>query len=418
MSNKLSIKSYILLWVCGLAVSMSLLLSYQSSQFFLQSFQMMISKQMFESANLLPQDKESVNLQFGYRVASGWEHVPAEIKTKFAGPPEKPGELLKHLENWWYFAPPEAGYFLMLAYNQSGEARYISKIIKKNDKSIRQNQDLHAFHIDPMVKIALWGLAALLIFIALIYRVFRNLASPIDALYSWAGSLKLESLEKEVPDFQYQELNALSTVIHNKIEDVALVLEREKEFLSYASHELRTPIATLRSNATLLDKVSPNPSTKELEVRERILRASLTMKGITETLLWLNRDSQELLPYVDTDIEDTLKQTVTELKYLLVGKDIELTINTQPCKKQLPEAAFRILVTNVIRNSFQHTTEGIVRIEQTDNLIMVKNGISNQQQTHAGFGLGLKLIHKIVNRFGWEMTQLQIDDVNIVTIKF
>ncbi len=419
MRKVISIKRYILVWVCGLAVSMSLLLSYQSSQFFLKSFEMMHAKQMHESAELLPKGKKAAKLQFNYHVASGWEQVPKEIKSKFPTPPETPGELLRHFENWWYFAPPETGYFLMFQPNKKGENRYISKIIRHTDDDIQLHKERTDFFIDPMVKIALWGLGALAIFILLIYRVFRNLAAPIAALYDWAQNLTLETVEREVPDFHYMELNALSGIIHHRLEDVAQVLEREKEFLSYASHELRTPIAALRSNATLLDKVSPEPTNKEREVRDRILRASLTMKGITETLLWLGRESDELAPYADLDIEEIVCQAMTDLDYLLTSKQISMQIDTEKSIKQLPEAAFRILVANVVRNAFQHTLSGTIEIKQTGSYLRVKNSIIPGDKTaNSGFGLGLKLIRKIVDRFGWEMIEERTEHLNDVLIKF
>ncbi|WP_315980072.1 HAMP domain-containing sensor histidine kinase [Aliamphritea spongicola] len=195
---------------------------------------------------------------------------------------------------------------------------------------------------------------------------------------------------------------------------------REKEFLGFASHELRTPIATLRSNATLLDKISTSPSPKEREVRDRILRASLTMKGITETLLWLNRDSQEALETSDVHIEEILKQITGELEYLLAGKDVNVTVQTQPTVMQLPEAAFRILITNIIRNAFQHTIHGQIQIIQDGNSIRVSNTLpASQSKTQTtGFGLGLKLIRRLVSRFNWALTEQEKDATKQMTVIF
>ena len=416
MLKRKSLKAYILFWITLLALCMSALLTYQSTQYFLEGFDLVQEWQMNEAANLLPQGETSTLTDFGYHVTKSWDDVPEDIRKVFPSPPQNHQQLQLHFENWWYFAPPEKAYSLLSAINKEGEVRYISRILDKSheEKGLDEPKGL-----DPMVVIALWGLGSLVVFIAIIYRVLSNLAHPIQSLYSWAKSLDLKKTQEPPPDFQYEELNMLAGIVHGSINNVGRSLEREKEFLGFASHELRTPIATLRSNITLLDKISPSPTPKEREVRDRILRSSLTMKGITETLLWLNRDSKEEIKTSIVDIDDTLKQVTDELKYLLSGKDIEINLQTQPCSKLLPEAAFRILVTNIIRNAFQHTTSGIVQVIQDSHSVQVINTLPDlQTENQTGFGLGLKLIRKIADRFNWQLIEQEFDSKMIMTIIF
>ncbi len=415
MLHTKSLKSYILFWITLLAICMSALLTYQSTQYFLEGFDSVQESQMKQAARLLPPGKSSTTTDFGYHVTDNWESVPDNIRNIFPSPPEKHQELQVHFENWWYFAPPEKSYSLLSLVNKAGELRYISKILSTSNREHPEEYE----GLDPMVVIALWGLGSLAVFIFVIYRLLHNLSHPVQSLYEWAKQLNLKSSNDSPPDFQYDELNQLADIIHGSIQNVGVTLEREKEFLGFASHELRTPIATLRSNATLLDKISTSPSPKEREVRDRILRASLTMKGITETLLWLNRDSQEVLPTTAINLEDILRQVASELDYLLSGKEVTVTIQTQPTVMQLPEAAFRILITNIIRNAFQHTTGGVIRIIQDDNTIRVINTLpAHQDQSQTGFGLGLKLIRRIVSRFSWELTEQEKDSTKQMTVVF
>jgi len=406
MLKRKSLKAYILFWITLLALCMSVLLTYQSTQYFLGGFDMVQEWQMNQAADLLPQGETSSITDFGYHVTRNWENVPEEIKKIFPQPPTKHRELQVHCEDWWYFAPPEKLYSLLSAPNQAGEIRYISRILDSKEKKAQLKHE----GLDPMVIIALWGLGSLAAFIGIIYIVLSNLADPIQSLYNWAKNLDLKQTQEPPSDFHYEELNQLAGIVHASIQDVGRTLEREKAFLGFASHELRTPIATLRSNATLLDKISPKPSAKERDVRDRILRSSLTMKGITETLLWLNRDNQEDIQTSLVNIEDTLRQVVQELEYLVSGKNIEMSIQTQACSKHLPEAAFRILIGNIIRNAFQHTTSGTIQVIQNNQCVQVINTLPSENVSNqTGFGLGLKLIKKLVERFNWQLIEEERD---------
>ena len=410
-----SLKAYILVWITLLALCMSALLTYQSTQYFLEGFDEVQEWQMNQAADLLPMGQTSSVTDFGYHVTNKWEHVPEDIRNVFPQPPQRHQKLQVHFENWWYFAPPERSYSLLSAVNKDGEVRYISR---KLDSSEKKGKPKHE-GLDPMVVIALWGLGSLAVFIAVIYQVLSNLAHPIQLLYGWAKRLDLNSAHDPPPDFHYDELNQLAAIVYESIRKVRVTLEREKEFLGFASHELRTPIATLRSDATLLDKVNPSPTPKEKEVRDRILRASLTMKGITETLLWLNRDSKEEIDTSVVNVEETVRQVVHELEYLVIGKSIEVTVETSSCSRPLPEAAFRILIANIIHNAFQHTTSGTIQVIQDDKSIQVTNTLPGDQAvSQTGFGLGLKLIRKIVNRFNWQLVEKKEASTMKMTVVF
>jgi len=412
-----SLKAYVLFWVTFLALCLTLLLTYQSTQYFLKGLDLVTEMQMIRSADQLPEGQQTTTTVFRYHVASSWEYVPEEVRATFVTPPKEHFKLYTHFEDWWYFSPPGKGYFLLSAYNKDNQLRFVSLMFTEKKKP--DNSD-EPFELDPMVVIALWGLGGLLIFIILIYRIFGKLAKPVQSVSLWAQQLRLESLSQPVPDFQYAELNELAKVIHRNLTDVNAALEREKEFLGYASHELRTPIATLRSNATLLDKVNPDPGSKEREVRDRILRSSLTMKGITETLLWLSRDDKQPIRESELSIDETLQLVINELDYLLVGKEITVEIHTESCTKQLPEAAFRILLTNIIRNAFQHTQRGTIKIKQTASSIQIVNSMASSQgqASTTGYGLGLKLIRKIVERFHWQLNEEKTDETYNLTVNF
>lgn len=73
--------------------------------------------------------------------------------------------------------------------------------------------------------------------------------------------------------------NSLSELMQQHVDDLQQALTREKKFLAYASHELRTPITVLLSNSELLDKACQPQSIKEQKIRSRIMHSGLSMIG-------------------------------------------------------------------------------------------------------------------------------------------
>ena len=216
-----------------------------------------------------------------------------------------------------------------------------------------------------------------------------------------------KSLENAPPVFEYKELNQLASLIHRSLNSVKEVLNREHDFLRYASHELRTPIAVLRTNIELLTKVNKvqGASDKQVAVLQRIERASMNMGHLTEVLLWLGRDDDAKLDEQDVELDRLVGDIAQELKYLLNGKPVNVLIKLDRYQQKLPTTVCRIVISNLIRNAYQHTQSGIVDIRQEGNKVVIENisddDKSNTPQGDLGFGLGLQLTEKLIHKFGW-----------------
>ena len=99
-------------------------------------------------------------------------------------------------------------------------------------------------------------------------------------------------------------------------------------------------------------------------------------------------------------------------------KDVALQLETTPCTRNLPQAAYQMLVSNLIRNAFQHTQRGTIHIRQKGSELQIVNRLPpGKSRASTGFGLGLKLIRKIADRFQWALTEEKSDTHNSVIIK-
>lgn len=412
-----SIKQYVFIRVTLLALLMSVSLSYFGTQLFLKGINGTRTSHMILAANSMSGEETGSKEIAGFIVSSSWEHVPNHVKNIFSKKPDKSHTVQIHYENWWYFAPPEKIYSLVFIFNEFGNPIYVSYY--KDFSNYLSSLFIIFQFKDPMVQMALGGIVLVGLFIIILFFTFRKLAHPAASFYRWVDQLDLETVKKTTPNFYYQELILLSQMIQKNMEQVGMALDREKEFLAFASHELRTPLTSLISDAALLDKINSIPSSKEREVRERIDRSCLSMKHITETLLWLNRSHTETLESSEVDLKALTQQIIRDLKHLIADKEVTLSITTLADKQKLPEAAALIVIGNIIRNALQHTHHGCVDIIQSHSQVQVINPIQQLSGNHGtGFGLGLKLIQKICNSFNWQVILIKTDKLYDLTIKF
>ncbi len=420
----MSLRLYLLAILTTVVLLISALLSYQSVRFFFGGFDGFYSDLMLEIGQNYPDEGLVEQSVLGYHVTRVWDKVPQKVRNVFPQPPLQHNKKFTEFFDWIYIAPPQRAYSVMSVSTPDGIV-YVSDFSEDIHQKIQAKREAEGgFHIDPMLSLVLLGCSAILAFVFVLLTVFKRLAKPVESLQSWASKLTIGELDEPVPDFKFKELNALAQLIKQNIASEAEAIKREQKFLSYASHELRTPIAVVRANSTLLDKINPKPSAKERKVRDRITRASLTMKSMTETLLWLSREASLDMPIEQLDMGQLLVEARQELDYLLSGKDIEVKLETDDSSVMAAKVPCQILINNLIRNAFQHTQQGSVSIIHKDAQVLIHNvehlDKSEQQsdKESLGFGLGMQLVEKLSHQFGWQVIKRQQGNEFKVTIKF
>ncbi|MDO6496772.1 sensor histidine kinase [Photobacterium sanguinicancri] len=272
---------------------------------------------------------------------------------------------------------------------------------------------------DDMPSILVVSIIAISILLLLGLSLVQYIARPVNKLHQWAQELTLKTLATPVPEFGFRELDELAEKIHNNLQSIEKTLSRESQFLQHASHELRTPIAVILSNASLMEHLwhdAPPACQKPLK---RINRAGLTMSHLTETLLWLTRN-KDYQPKIETfNLSQLTEELVEEHQYLLGGKDVTVELALSPVTQSLPKVMIRIIIANVIRNAMQHTDSGhiLIKLEQ-ETLTIVNWGELLKGEKSDGFGLGIKLVKQICNNQDWHYQQDVTDNACTVKVIF
>ena len=217
---------------------------------------------------------------------------------------------------------------------------------------------------------------------------------------------------------------------------VAESYEKQKQFVTDASHEIKTPLTIIDANTEVLEMTTgENEWTKS--IRKQIGR----LTSLTEQLVFLSKMDEEssTIEMSDFSLSDAVFDTAEIFKTLAVQKnktleiDIEEAINYNGDEKSIRQL-ISILLDNAIKYS---DDDGAIRIKLNKNgknsKITVWNTVANigvgkhdelferflrldksRNSKSGGFGIGLSVAYAIVNAHKGKITAESHDGKSIV----
>lgn len=417
MKIRKSLKLYLM--VVGV-VSVLLLTVFSSSlsvHYFLLGMDTELRNTMTLAADIAKVRDGRPERYLGFYVASRWGDLPYSIRKSFDQAPEQEYLLERKLSRSSFLHQPESGSYALKVTNSDGETRYVAKYFPSFQPQRLCQQD----HID-INQFALIGIAILLMFLGSLGAFLSVLIQPIEQFKQWAVALSMGEAVPTKTHFRFYELENVAQIIESNVREAEESLRNKKEFLDFTSHEMRTPLTVIRNNTEMLrfwDRLSP---LKREEVVARLERGAMNLSNLTETMLWLSCANYSNLIQTDVNISALLKDVVEDNRYLLNGKFVEVDIHCDEYHCTTYPDALKIVLDNLVRNAFQHTPEGRVVIHQIENMITVKNlkapEVNNSKSS--GFGLGLKLIDRVIEFTQWELVNIENVDSrkSVLTLSF
>jgi len=225
-----------------------------------------------------------------------------------------------------------------------------------------------------------------------------------------------KKVETSTSDFQYLDIS-----IHKMIRTIESTFQKEREFISNASHELMTPISILQSKIENMfeeEAISDEVKIRLLEM-QRILNR---LKSITKTLLLISQiENDQFLREDSIHISTLLQEVYDEISIRLQDKNItcNIVIAEDWLLVNINKFLLYNLFFNLINNAIKYNKEGgeirvnvlkeneqfVVKITDTgigistDDLPYIFNRFKKLRQSlqQESFGLGLPIVRSIAD---------------------
>jgi len=271
----------------------------------------------------------------------------------------------------------------------------------------------------PVTLLLAAGLAYLLAFKAL---------APVDQLRQMTDEITAERLDRRLPvPNPEDELGHLAQTINSMIARLERSFAEIRRFTADASHELRTPVAVIRSEAEMGADLFGDID----EARSRfqsILEECTRLTSATSQLLTLSRDDAGVTQSVEehVSIGVLLEEVVDTMRPLAQDKQQTLTVgNIDPKAAVLADPErLRQVFHNLVDNAIKYTQSGgTIRLacHREDDEVVAEvqdNGIGIPEEhvskifdrfyrvtketasSAGGAGLGLSIVHNIVAKLG------------------
>lgn len=199
------------------------------------------------------------------------------------------------------------------------------------------------------------GIGAILLAASISYYVSTLLIRPIQQLRDSMVAVKDRGFEEKV-HFNYNvndEIGDLIRIYEAMLNELEISFIKQQQFVSDASHELRTPIQAIEGHLSLIKRWGKN----DPEVLEESIDTSLVeiarIRNMIEELLQLAR-REPINEDSTANIEEVITILQEELQFIYPEVTFEINVVGQSKPLLISEQALTQIVRNLFENSIRY----------------------------------------------------------------
>jgi len=249
-----------------------------------------------------------------------------------------------------------------------------------------------------VVIVMLIYLAAVGLFYRYSTRQLRELLKPMKKMAATLNRMTVNNLHSERLDILgvSEEIRDLSIVCNEMLDRIEGAYESQKQFVSNASHELRTPIAVVQGYANMLERWGASDPEILEEAVTAMCKVSKEMQDLVEKLLFLSRHDRKTLKLKREvfDMKDVVDEVFRETEMVVENrilscetKDVAVVYGD----KQVMKQAIRIFIDNAVKYT-----------EAGDTIKIACRTVRNECEViveDSGIGMRKKDLNRIFSRF-------------------
>ena len=253
--------------------------------------------------------------------------------------------------------------------------------------------------------------------------ISRFLTKPFDkvtaAIYEVKNGYTNEALQ--VPD--YVETEHIVDAFNQVLARIRALDESREEFVSNVSHELKTPLASMKvlADSLLQQQEVPNELYREFmsDIADEIDRENSIINDLL-TLVKLDKSNMEL-SVKETSVNELIELILKRLRPIARKRDVEVVFESiRPVVAEIDDVKMTLAITNLVENAIKYNHEhGYVKVSldadhQYFQIAVADSGIGIPEESYdrifqrfyredkshsreiGGTGLGLSISRNIV----------------------
>lgn len=241
---------------------------------------------------------------------------------------------------------------------------------------------------------------------------------PVERIRTRVQGIESSDLTERVPVPQTDdEIARLAATMNEMLDRLQAGQATQRRFVADASHELRSPLATVAAG---LDVIAPSARGQTWENLHQLMRGEAERMGrLVENLLLLAKADDAALPMqrVEVDLDDLVDSEVLRLRESNGGR-LQVMADVHPVRVHGDPLRLSQLVRNLVENAAlaAHTTVRLSTTEQDGRAVLTieddGDGIpeadrrrvferfvrldASRDRSSGGSGLGLSIVQEII----------------------
>lgn len=239
------------------------------------------------------------------------------------------------------------------------------------------------------------SLSSLTVFVLGGLLIAQIMSRPISRMTKATARVAEGDFSVRLPETSKGEVGTLMRSFNSMTEKLGKTAYLQKDFISSISHEFKTPIASIRGFAKLLQMPGLDDDTRADYVN-MIANESERLTRLSQTLLRLTSLEQQMTPATLSTfrLDEQLREVILHLAPAWESKDIDWQLNLSPVTITSDEDLLRQVWINLIQNA--------VKFSKPNSVIHINVSESNNAVVDVidyGIGMDAKTLERIFDRF-------------------